>query len=72
MVVEKEVPNCGRGCPKEDDGVPKIPVLAAGCWFMAPNMDVLVAGAPKPKPGVADAEGWPKVEPVLPNRLPVC
>lgn len=71
-VVDENEPNCGLACPKDEDGVPKMPVLAAGCWVIVPNIDVLVAGAPKPKPGVVEAVGWPNVVPVPPNRLPGC
>lgn len=56
-VVEAKEPNCGRGWPKEAAGVPKIPVPAAGCWFTAPNMDVLAVGAPNPKEGAVDVAG---------------
>lgn len=69
VAVAPNEPNCGRGWPKAVDVAPNMPVPGACCGVLAPNMDVLVCGAPKPKPGVAEVAGCPNVEVVVPKRL---
>lgn len=72
-VAAENEPNWDLCWPNAVEVAPKMPPPAGCCGVAAPNMEVLVAGAPKPaNPGVADVAGCPKVELVLPNSPVFC